>query len=317
MNENIVIKELEKVKCRKKVSATDIFIQCPFHDGDNTPSLGVYISSDRKLPIGYFNCFGCGKKGEWNILADKLHLKQIDINDDKSKSISKYRLQEIRKNLLGNTKLVMPFGVPYKEDWRNISGNLLEEVGTILGYDDFEKISSLYFPVKIGNELVTIIKARLEKKYKKRSYIIIDGKIKDKGMFPYNKAVSMLDKHKYKNILIVEGIRDSLYLIDNKIPAISILSTNTWSKYKRNKIISLCHRYNLEPVIMMDYDNSYNNKKNAGMIAQKHIYNDLINHISTHQIHLKLYANKLNKKELDPADLPKSIIRKIYSSITI
>jgi hypothetical protein len=81
------IKYGEKIKAilmqkagRPQVKDKSVFICCPFH-GEKTPSCAVTVFSDRYLP-GSFHCFGCGEKGSWNKLAEKLGLKfRIDTSD--------------------------------------------------------------------------------------------------------------------------------------------------------------------------------------------------------------------------------------------
>ena len=43
--------------------SNSFFISCPFHDGDNTPSLSVHLHDRGSLKAGFCHCFGCGWSG--------------------------------------------------------------------------------------------------------------------------------------------------------------------------------------------------------------------------------------------------------------
>ena len=90
------IKYGEKIKTilmqkaqRPQVKDKSVFICCPFH-GESTPSCAVTVFSDKYLP-GTFHCFGCGKSGGWNTLAEKLGLKfRIDNIESEAAALRDY-----------------------------------------------------------------------------------------------------------------------------------------------------------------------------------------------------------------------------------
>ena len=63
-------------------------IKCPFHD-DDTPSCSISLGNS-KVPPGYFYCFGCGTKGAWNVLAEKIGAKKFKNGEEKSNKGNKF-----------------------------------------------------------------------------------------------------------------------------------------------------------------------------------------------------------------------------------
>ena len=86
-NSEIVNEALRAYSGQKKAAGSRMMIQCPFHD-DKTPSLGVVTSPDLDVPVGVFKCLGCGMKGGWNVLAEKIGAPTIKSWNNKERSIA-------------------------------------------------------------------------------------------------------------------------------------------------------------------------------------------------------------------------------------
>lgn len=313
-SERIIREELSRFPGKKKISGSDIDIQCPFHQ-ENTPSCGVYVVPNGKLPFGFFHCLGCGASGLWNKLAEKANLRTVKQNDKPtSTDRDSNEAQKLRDTLLppkgGN--VVMPYGIEFDDkEWRGIDGDLVRKIGGILGFDPVMKIACLYMPVSIDKKLVAYIKAALIKKRGALSYLIT-GKLIEEGLFPYNYVRKMLGKGKYRYLVIVEGPRDALFLIQHGIPAIAILGTRAWSARKRRIITRLCIANDAIPLVMMDCDKADKQGKRAGQSAQARIIADFqLAKVAVSSIPLEKYARQLKVKELDPATLPLKLVKKI------
>lgn len=129
----------------------------------------------------------------------------------------------------------------------------------------------LYLPCTIEGELVGYIKARLKKHETLPSYVNASGPwSKTSGMFPFDYAVKLAHKiaDKYgtvPSVVAVEGQRDALRLLENKIPAVSILGTQSWT----NEKAKLLNASGIERLILfMDGDD-------AGRIATENIAEQL------------------------------------------
>lgn len=50
----------------------DLWIRCPFHEGDTTPSLSILLQDRGSLKAGFSHCFGCGWSGNYKQVEQKL-----------------------------------------------------------------------------------------------------------------------------------------------------------------------------------------------------------------------------------------------------
>lgn len=317
----IINDNLNRYTGRKKVSETNLYICCPFH-GERTPSLGIYLVEGGKYPYGTFHCFGCGTSGTWNKLAKELNLGLVDESDYKQRTTSSNikELEKQEQRLLGRGSGVeLPFGINYKKsmgEWRTISGSLMEELGCKVAFDAREKCSYVVIPIYVGTKLVTYIKARWKKKKGAISYIVSDATcVRDEGLFPYNKVKSMIKDGTYKHVLLVEGPRDALYLIDRGVPALAILGTNMWGVRKQRKVLRLLNRYGCTPIVCMDADKVKANGIKPGQKAQREIYRSLKKDTDVKKINLEKLAKKAGLEELDPASLSDRDIKNILKVV--
>lgn len=306
-----ILREIDRISGPKKTTSSNVLIRCPFH-ADNNPSCGIYVVPNGKVPFGYFSCMGCGAKGSWNTLAQKLGLQTVTKAEERISETSTHDLERKRRSMLGQSMVEMPLGIPFDdEQWRKIPGKLLRDIGVVISMDKREKIAALFIPIRVKNELLTVIKARLKTRKGSASYILMSEEgVKERGLFPFDVVERLLQSGQYKYLTIVEGPRDALYLISQGIPAIAILGTQMYSSTKRSLILELCNKYDVLPLVMMDGDRLKNGVR-AGQEAQKRIVEDLEGFIEVSQIKLWSHAKRLGLEELDPATLPRSMIRRI------
>ncbi|WYW01984.1 DNA primase [Pseudomonas phage vB_PpuM-Pori-4] len=302
-----ILREIERIPGRKKHKPTNIEIQCPFHPGDNTPSCGIYIGTGGTLPLGWFYCLGCGAKGPWNKLAEKLKLQTIARSDTKrdSASVSSTEMDRARLKCMGADKTgvdqyasVMRLGMPKPFDrpqWRGISGALMRDLGAQIAVDTTSKRlrEVLLLPLTLYGELVTVIKAAMYKVKGDLSYVVYDeADTKTKGLFGFDLVVDMLNKGKYQWVVLVEGQRDALRLIQYGIPAIAILGTQSWTAEKRDLLVGL----GTGVAVMMDGDP-------AGVAAARKIMPDLRRLTEVREIDLMPLTEEFGQK-VDPGNMP-------------
>lgn len=301
-----------------KMKSDMAMIPCPFH-ADINPSCAVYFKSNQRHP-GSWYCFGCNAHGLWDELADALGLEKFDpaprdrFTRPVAVTLDKY-------DDASEEKLIFK-DLPKNKSWRGLSTNLLIDVGCKqckVVYSNLSKSSTfIWMPVFIDKKLIGYIKARLKKDPDKPSYINKKGAwTKSKGLFPFDYAISkMTDK---KSVVLVEGQRDALRLLENNIPALCIMGTHNWND---NKSMLLDIHGVKRAIIFLDGDD-------AGISGTKLLYPSLKKYIDDVKV-VKLWswpgspylkycyydkpskAAKMDGIELwDPFSCPKEIIDQI------
>src|SRR5690606_6990407 len=310
---SVITSELEKVQGPRKHTATNLFICCPFHD-ERTPSLSINLSDNAKVNIGTFMCFGCQAKGHWNVLAEKLGLRQVkEWQHFKGTTDGvQERHMNRRKDLRGITNdsiqrlfdeignAVLPW--PENQKWRNYGGKLLKRIGAYM-YNDkrFDEIM-LVLPIYINGRYKGGVKALYEKPKKGPSYINTNGDwVQDFGLLGYD----YVRKRKLwgcKAIVVVEGPRDWLRLVKNKIPACGILGSKMFNQKKMMLLMAL----GVEKIyILPDNDR-------AGASMAQLVEDVCRNFIETEHLVLpRKKDEKGNVIALDPDNAPQKIIDKV------
>lgn len=274
-----IIEELHKL--RGKPAGDFYMVVCPFHD-DVNPSCGVNVKT------GWFNCLGCGKKGDWNTFAEKTGLEkfkyikpklEIDLPDLGVKPLSKRGVFK---------KLGCPEAQPWPRDmdWRGISGKLLSRCAYI-SLDNYQDSISIIFLASIGESIKGGVKSSY-KKTKGSSYYNMKGNWAESyGLLFYNQP------NPTKYIILTEGPRDSLRLIQDGLPAMSILGSQQFNKTKANLVLALRKKV----FIMPDGDSSGRDMKK------------LIKSYIPDATYLKLPEGE------DPASISTSVLKTIKSKI--
>ena len=145
--------------------------------------------------------------------------------------------------------------MPKNKLWREIKTNLLIDIGCKVcrvdyGFNQSDKF--IYLPVKIDGEVVGYTKGRMRKEKGKPSYINLRGSwVKTHGLFPFDYAISKLTDT--KTVVLVEGQRDALRLLQLGIPALCIMGTQNFSIDKA-RLLEI-HGVN-RVVIMLDGDDA-------------------------------------------------------------
>lgn len=237
------------------------------------PTTQSFVLADNLLTS---NCFGCGAKGHWNSFAEKVGLptfKEFQIVEGGMHEFLG-QVNKIENKVLADHKsslaaLMSSMGKPayfpwddYME-WRDFDGRIVNRFGGHYVVDRWKGNGDLmlFFPVKIGDRYYGGVRAQIEKKKGRTSYVNTAGDwANDYGLFPYEFVKKRLKKYKLKFVVLVEGPRDAMRLNANGIPALSVLGANNFSKIK----MRLVERLGVEAVyIMPDNDDGGKKMKNA------------------------------------------------------
>lgn len=230
-------RELAKITPHKELHNSTM-ICCPYHN-DKTPSMRVYHAS------GIAVCYGCKTKTTFDEMAPKIHLepfkkdllkplrmhnKKIDVPKEPVTDDDDY----LQDNNLDNYNLT---NLPTGKKWRDISTNLLIDIGCQLATHKEYGTRYIYMPVYVRNSLVGYSLGRMKKIKGYTSYINAKGNwAYTKGLFPLDYSVRLMRKLNTRSIVLVEGQRDALRLLSNGIPAVCIFGTNNWCTKKDREL---------------------------------------------------------------------------------
>ena len=239
-----------------------IWICCPFH-GENTPSLSIAMTSETVM-IGTFFCFGCSKSGNWNVLAEKLGVEKVDlsflVSEEKSTvkrrkrtDFSELTTKEflIGLGFISFTKWPSPkeTQISFFKEWYSIPGKLLWELEAYLVIEKKKNKHRMFLPVKVHNVIRGGIRVVYKKDGIERTYLNTDGDwVKTHGLFPYDFVHKMIKNNKHKFLILVEGPRDALRLINLGLPAIAILGSQSFTE---NKALIVSSTSNIDTVYIM------------------------------------------------------------------
>lgn len=238
--------------------ADSTFVCCPYH-AENTPSARIFHSITSRSP-GYLKCYGCGERHPWDEFAPKLGLqpfkRQKPADEYSNMSLLPDSTAEELEDELFVQEEIEFSDLPEGKLWRGIKTSLLTAIGAkrcrIKHPEHGWLTTKIYLPVFINKELRGYIKARLKKHEDYPSYINAKGSwSKTHGLFPLDYAVKVAKRLKIRTIVLVEGPRDALRLLQAGIPAVCILGTQSWSANK-NKLLELAGITKL--ILMMDGD---------------------------------------------------------------
>lgn len=220
----------------------DVWIKCPFHGGgqERTPSCRINLTKG-KYPVGFWYCYGCGKHGSWNDLAQAIpgltlmNSQEIKDQDLVMTKLSPAQIASLYGNEI-NEQVDFNMMVDWDKNtpWRGISGDLLYKLGSKLSCNKRTKDLQLFLPCYQNNELRGGINCRLQKVQGLVSYMNTAGPWVKKTLFPYDYVKKIYRKTNV--IALVEGPRDALNLIDNGFPALAILGSQNWSSMKENLV---------------------------------------------------------------------------------
>lgn len=276
-------------------------IVCPFH-ADSNPSCSVKTKPPYQ---GFYKCWSCGAKGPFSKLAEKLGIEAgvaptpaIDTEPYeeffKAKvAVEDYRLVDPADLKSLSAKNVASLGI--KDGWRGVPIDFLRETVGAKIIDN----RTLYFPVMVNQKEVGYVKAQKEKPKNRKfpSYLNKPGLwSKTHGLFLFDQAVELSEGS--RTLILTEGPRDPMRLMQEGLPAVAMLGTQSWSEAKR-RILELAGIENL--ILCMDGDE-------AGRTASKMLREACDGYLNIHDFGLYEWEG-----EYDPFNMPKSLSRKLHA----
>lgn len=212
-----------------------IFISCPFHEGDRTPSLSILLKNKGTMKAGFCHCFGCGWSGNF-LQVERALGRRLDIPPEIRATMemggSKYSNTKLKvRPAVEENKRVKKGDVPFK-----FSKYLQERgIGEVIQCFNrvYEKGGSIMLPFF---NPYGVMEGYIERKTNRKWYQV-EGSIK----YP----IGIEEVFELDFIYAVEGQIDKMSMEEMGFKAVAI---GTVSNYK---LISKLKNYN----ICLAYDN--------------------------------------------------------------
>ena len=275
-------------------------IVCPFH-ADSNPSCSVKAAPPYQ---GFYKCWSCGAKGPFSKLAEKLGIEAgvaptPPINTEPYEAFFKAHIENEDDRIILHEDLktlsaknVETLGI--KDGWRGVPIDFLRET---VGAKIVDR-RSLYFPVMVNQKEVGYIRAQKEKPKNKKfpSYLNKPGLwSKTHGLFLFDQALEVAEGS--ATLILTEGPRDPMRLLQAGLPACAMLGTQSWSEAKR-RTVELAGIENL--ILCMDGDE-------AGRVASRMLKDACDGYLNIHDFALYEWEG-----EYDPFNMPNSLLKKLH-----
>lgn len=234
----------------QKTAGSNVHVLCPFHS-ERSPSCSINLGRGGNIGVGTFFCFGCGEHGHWNKFAAATNLPRLKNYQsfERDSKDSSLRFMQKQMELMGQSNrsiqrlfdevgnAVIPW--PIERPWRSYSGKLIRRIGGYCYNDPNYDELMLVLPVYINGKYRGGVRAFFEKQDNGLSYLTLKGDwVKSYGLlgFDYVQKKSLWGA---RAVVVVEGPRDWLRLIRNKIPAVAILGAKMMDDKKMTLLASL------------------------------------------------------------------------------
>ena len=244
-----IVDQVHRLPGRKTSAGESIMVCCPFHD-DSSPSAGIFVGVGMEIPLGFFNCLGCGAKGHWNNWAPKAKLEAMpewelraatelvvagrsSVQEDNG-SFRRFRSLRQMMEAVGR-----PAYFPWFEDkdWRGYNGKLLSDFGAQVCMPPGAEEPVCFLPCKIRKSWVGGVAGYLQKEKGRTSYLTTRGTwVKETGLLGYDTARSLIRNNDFRYVTIEEGPRDMYRMLTKGVPSVSALGAKTWSPAKTRLI---------------------------------------------------------------------------------
>lgn len=300
------------------------YFLCPYHS-EKTPS--AKVTHDAASPyLGRFFCWGCKKTASWQEFAEVAHLSPLNGKEFYGETAPSFASSFYEEHLLGQADedageeeidddvMELPFNernaakLGLKDnEWRGFPIEFLADLDNIRFRKRWNKARTrsrwyLRLPVVVNGVERGYADAQLFKPDEGPSYLNKKGAWSKKfALFPFDYTMRLMQETKLRTLVLVEGQRDALRLLRYGIPALAITGTNSWSRFK----IRLLELAGVKRVILcMDGDV-------AGELATESMIPTLENGFRLHVIRLWVIAKKMDKKKIDPGDMPTGLVRRL------
>lgn len=209
-----------------------VFISCPFHEGDRTPSLSVLLRDRGNLKAGFCHCFGCGWSGNVAQVERRLgHKLDLPVNiptagqRSSSPTITRLKTAQAVEEITGIKKKDVPFKFsPYLKE-RGI-GEVVQSFNRV-----YEKNGSVIMPFfDIYGKMDGYIERRVGDKW-----YGVTGQVK----FPMGiEEVSPLDF-----VYVTEGQIDKMSLEELGFRAVALGTVSNYRLISNIKNFNICLAY--------------------------------------------------------------------------
>ena len=199
-----------------------------------------------------------------------------------------------------------PNAIPWLpvEDWRGIKGKLLNKIGAGIIYDHDNDTTMAYLPCKVNGVEVGGIRANIVKKGKRNYFNTKGSWTADKGLFPLDYTLKLINRRNLKTLVLVEGPRDALRCLQYGIPAAAILGCGNWNDIKADIVLMT----GVERLITaMDGDK-------AGKRATKKVFASLKSELTVRNFDFSKFES-IEESKRDPGGCPTWVLKKLKQKI--
>lgn len=292
------------------------WMRCPNPEHAQTGATPPFkITTEIGPYMGCSHCFSCGIGGN---MKKTLKLLGISADAQRLRTEEPYDLfsnseeTQLRGKERVRQQMVTEEWDPTTE-WRGIGGQLICDVGGRMQIAGDGREPSLILPVVMRGVQKGYIKCRCFPQDDGRNYINAGSNWARDALFPYDFVKSLLDSATNLRIVaIVEGSRDALATIQNGLPALATLGSQSWSP----KCVTAVRSLNPDIVVIIaDPDE-------AGDMLANRVYNDLHDHLTCKVVKLpsKIVETPRGQKRvkvLDPADLSRAQLAKVLLKVGV
>lgn len=230
-----------------------VLVQCPIHASgqERTPSRKINLTNPRFKPLESF-CYACDdddKRKSWNELAAVMGMAPIRGEEDSGEDTEDSLWLKLppREDFYGSDDTQVAH-FPWKGAWRGIAASLLKrlEASEVNSKDE----PRIYFPVMVDGVEIGNVQCVVDTESDAASKVkyLLSGRWTQYTVYPLDIAFPMAENLGY--IVVVEGLRDALNLLQYGVPAVCIWGTNGWTRAKREVLQDL----GVKIVIAMDGD---------------------------------------------------------------
>lgn len=283
------------------------WIRCPDHkEGrETTPSMKVNINPESNFKLGSSHCFACGAHyPSWNALAERLHMKGY--SEDDVFSVVEDIVPPASEMLVDDadsltTQMKAMDEWPSDTPWRNIPGRLVNAVGGMKGYSEKIEEHMLFLPCYMNTVLIGGIWANIVKRGRK-NYFNTPGQWASRALFPFDYTKKMLHKQRGHVLVLVEGPRDALRLLQYRIPTLALITASGFAPTTADKKGALLSDLGIHTIITaLDNDE-------AGRVGTAHIKQALSDEYD-------IFRFSYSSKYKDPCDLPVKRIKALRNIV--
>lgn len=284
-DEQVAQDVLEKLNIRFRVKGSELELFCPLEkrttpEGDTvrvyqksgrghdhrTPSLQIHLGGENStVPPGTMHCWSCGVKGNFNTLMKLAREAGVSIADTplfEPPSGAALLGSVLSRKANSEIGLLPSNCTPWEGDYDRGNGivltsDFLRWIGAVRWLDTSFLAYRLVIPIQnqglpvgyVGRALDHDVTLRYRTSPGLPTHLLLFG--------------SQFLPRGAEKVILVEGIVDALWLLQNNIPAVALMGTG-WTAAKRGQLLGLCD----EAYLMFDGDE-------AGRNCTMEVYKDL------------------------------------------